>query len=136
VRVDGVVVGSIPRGFVLLAGFHASDDDATLRWMAAKITSLRLLADDEGKMNRALDELDPPGGLLVVSQFTLYGDAQKGRRPSFIGAAPPAKAERLYERFVEVCRELAPGPVETGRFGAMMEVDLVNDGPVTLILER
>ncbi|HEX6588378.1 MAG TPA: D-aminoacyl-tRNA deacylase [Longimicrobiales bacterium] len=136
VRVDGNVVGSISRGFVVLAGFHASDGDAQLRWMAEKIVSLRLFPDDDGKMNRSLDELDPPGGLLVVSQFTLYGDAHKGRRPSFIEAAPPAEAERLYDAFVEFCREVAPGPLGTGRFGAMMEVDLVNDGPVTLILER
>ena len=136
VRVDGVVVGSIPRGFVVLAGFHANDGDEQLRWMAAKIVSMRLFPDDDGRMNRAIDELDPPGGMLVVSQFTLYGVADKGRRPSFIEAAPPAHAEGLYDRFVEICRELGPGAVETGRFGAMMEVDLVNDGPVTLILER
>lgn len=136
VRVDGVVVGSIPRGFLLLTGFHAGDGDEQLRWLAAKIVSLRLFADDDGKMNRALDEIEPPGGLLVVSQFTLYADALKGRRPSFIDAAPPEVAGRLYERFVEICRELAPGRVETGRFGAMMDVELVNDGPVTLIIER
>ena len=135
-RVDGDVVGRIPRGFVVLAGFHADDADDQLRWMAAKIVSLRLFADEDGRMNRSIDELDPPGGLLVVSQFTLYGDAQKGRRPSFIDAAQPAEAESLYDRFVALCRELAPGPVETGRFGAMMDVDLVNDGPVTLILEK
>ena len=136
VRVDGEIVGGIPRGFVLLAGFHASDTDEQLRWMAAKIVSLRLFPDDDDRMNRSIDELDPPGGLLVVSQFTLYGDAQKGRRPSFVDAAPPELAESLYERFVAMCRELAPGPVATGRFGAMMDVELVNDGPVTLIFER
>ena len=136
VRIDGESVGRIARGFLVLAGFHASDGDEPLRWMAAKIASLRLFPDDEGRMNRSIDELNPPGGLLVVSQFTLYGDAQKGRRPSFVEAAQPEPAERLYERFVELCREVAPGRVETGRFGAMMEVDLVNDGPVTLILER
>ena len=136
VRIGGRTVGRIPRGFLLLAGFHAQDGDDTLRWMAAKIVSLRLFPDEEGKMNRSLDELTPAGGVLVVSQFTLYGDAHRGRRPSFVGAAPPEQAESLYERFVACCREVAPGPVETGRFGAMMEVDLVNDGPVTLILER
>jgi len=136
VRVAGAVVGSIPRGFLLLTGFHAGDGDAQLRWMAAKIVSLRLFADDDGRMNRSIDELDPPGGLLLVSQFTLYADAIKGRRPSFIDAAPPELASRLYDRFVAICRELAPGPVETGSFGAMMDVELVNDGPVTLILER
>ena len=109
VRVDGVVVGSIPRGFVVLAGFHASDGDEQLRWMAAKIVSLRLFPDDDGKMNRSIEELDPPGGLLVVSQFTLYGDAQKGRRPSFVDAAPPDAANQLYQRFVTICREVAIG---------------------------
>ena len=136
VRVDGESVGSIPRGFLLLAGFHPGDDDDTLRWMAAKIVSLRLFPDEEGKMNRSLEELDPPGGLLVVSQFTLYGDAQKGRRPSFVEAAPPALAESLYDRFVAELRAVAPAAVATGRFGAMMDVELVNDGPVTLLLER
>lgn len=135
VRIDGETVGRIARGFLLLAGFHATDDDDTLRWMASKIVSLRLFPDDEGKMNRSLDEIRA-GGLLVVSQFTLYGDASRGRRPSFVGAAPPEQAEALYDRFVAALRDIAPGPVETGRFGAMMEVELVNDGPVTLLLER
>ena len=136
VRVDGESVGRIARGYLLLAGFHAKDDDDALRWMATKVASLRLFPDDDGRMNRSLDEIDPPGGVLLVSQFTLYGDAGKGRRPSFVEAAPPAQAEALYDRFVEAMRAVAPGQVETGRFGAMMDVDLVNDGPVTLILER
>jgi D-aminoacyl-tRNA deacylase len=98
------------------------------------VLGLRVFADEDGKMNRALDEVG--GGLLVVSQFTLYGDARKGRRPSFVDAAPPAVAIPLYEHFVALLRERAPGRVETGEFGAMMEVELVNDGPVTLLLER
>jgi D-tyrosyl-tRNA(Tyr) deacylase len=102
--------------------------------MAEKIIGLRLFADDDGKMNLSLDEVG--GGILVVSQFTLYGDARKGRRPSFIDAASPEIAIPLYERFVALLRERAPGAVETGEFGAMMEVELVNDGPVTLVLER
>jgi D-tyrosyl-tRNA(Tyr) deacylase len=102
--------------------------------MAEKVMGLRLFGDAEGKMNLGRDEVG--GGLLVVSQFTLYGDARRGRRPSFVEAAPPAVAIPLYERFVELLREVAPGAVETGEFGAMMEVDLVNDGPVTLLLER
>jgi D-aminoacyl-tRNA deacylase len=133
VRVDGQTVGSIGRGFVVLAGFAPADTEVALRWMAEKIVGLRVFADAEGKMNLAL--ADVGGSLLVISQFTLYGDAQKGRRPSFIDAAPPAVAEPLYETFVTMLRELGV-KVETGTFGAMMDVELVNDGPVTLILER
>lgn len=138
VRVDGRVTGKIGVGFVVLAGFVPGDTEATLGWMADKIVSLRLFGDDAGKMNRGLDEVGG-GGLLVVSQFTLYGDAQKGRRPSFIAAAPPDVAIPLYERFVALLGERAAPlgvGVATGEFGAMMEVELVNDGPVTLILER
>lgn len=135
VRVEGRVTGAIGAGFVVLVGFAPSDSDETLAWMAEKIVGLRLFADAEDKMNRAL--ADVGGGLLVVSQFTLYGDARKGRRPSFTDAAPPDVAVPLYERFVALLRERAGGlPVATGEFGAMMEVELVNDGPVTLLLER
>ncbi|HEY8470143.1 MAG TPA: D-aminoacyl-tRNA deacylase [Longimicrobiales bacterium] len=134
VRVGGRTVGRIGTGYLLLVGLRADDTEEKLRWMADKVVGLRLFPDADGKMNRALDEVG--GGLLVVSQFTLYGDAQKGRRPSFIEAAPPEVAIPLYERFVQLLRERAPGPVETGEFGAMMEVELVNDGPVTLIVER
>jgi len=134
VTIDGLVSGEIGRGYVLLVGFTAADTEDTLRWMAAKVISLRLFADDDGKMNRDLAEIG--GGILVVSQFTLYGDARKGRRPSFIDAAPPEQAIPLYERFVELLRASAPGAVATGEFGAMMDVELVNDGPVTLLLER
>jgi D-aminoacyl-tRNA deacylase len=135
VRVDGRVTGRIGPGFLLLVGIRADDDEAKLQWMAEKVLGLRLFADDDGKMNRALDAVDG-GGLLVVSQFTLYGDARKGRRPSFIDAAPPDIAIPLYDRFVALLRASSPGPVETGEFGAMMAVELVNDGPVTLLLER
>jgi D-tyrosyl-tRNA(Tyr) deacylase len=133
VRVDGQTVGAIERGFVVLAGFTAGDGEAALRWMAEKVVGLRVFGDAEGKMNLALGDVG--GSLLVISQFTLYGDAAKGRRPSFIAAAPPGAAEPLYARFVAILRELG-APVETGRFGAMMEVELVNDGPVTLMIER
>ena len=133
VRVDGRTVAAIGRGFVVLAGFAPGDGEPQLRWMAEKLVGLRVFGDAEGKMNLALADVD--GALLVVSQFTLYGDAQKGRRPSFIGAAPPEVAEPLYETFVAMLRELG-ARVETGEFGAMMDVELVNDGPVTLILER
>jgi D-tyrosyl-tRNA(Tyr) deacylase len=134
VRIGGKVTGSIGAGFVLLVGFHREDTHATLLWMAEKVVSLRLFADDDDKMNRDLADIG--GGILVVSQFTLYGDARKGRRPSFIDAAPPDTAIPLYERFIALLRDKAAGPVETGEFGAMMDVDLVNDGPVTLFLER
>jgi len=136
VRVEGRVTGKIGPGFLVLAGFAPTDTDAQLSWMADKILGLRVFADDQAKMNRDVSETG--GSLLVVSQFTLYGDASKGRRPSFIDAAPPNLAIPLYEKFVALLREKAAGkiPVETGEFGAMMNVELVNDGPVTLILER
>ena len=135
VRVDGETVGSIGVGYVVLAGFAPTDTEAVLDWMAEKILGLRLFADPQGKMNLDLEEVN--GAVLVVSQFTLYGDAQKGRRPSFIAAAPPAQAVPLYERFVALLKERSGGlRVETGQFGAMMEVELVNDGPVTLVLEK
>jgi D-aminoacyl-tRNA deacylase len=140
VRVGGKRVGAIGRGFMVLAGFAPSDTAEELAWMTDKVLGLRVFADQEGKMNLAL--ADVGGALLVVSQFTLYGDARKGRRPSFIEAAPPAVAVPLYERFVALLRErgghgTAGGvQVATGEFGAMMEVELVNDGPVTLLLER
>lgn len=137
VRVDGKAIGEIGRGFLVLAGFAPTDTDETLGWMADKILGLRLFGDDEGKMNRDLAEVG--GGVLVVSQFTLYGDARKGRRPSFIDAAPPDVAIPLYERFVAMMRERGAGSgvqVATGEFGAMMDVELVNDGPVTLLLEK
>jgi D-tyrosyl-tRNA(Tyr) deacylase len=137
VRIDGRVAGAIARGFLLLVGFTAQDAENAedrLAWMADKVVSLRLFPDSEAKMNLGLE--DVAGGILVVSQFTLYGDVRKGRRPSFIDAARPEIAIPLYDRFVQLLRERAPGAVETGEFGAMMDVELVNDGPVTLVLER
>lgn len=129
------VTGKIGPGFLVLAGFSPTDTDAQLSWMADKILGLRVFGDAEGKMNRDLAEAQ--GGVLVVSQFTLYGDASKGRRPSFIDAAPPDLAKQLYEKFIESLRAKAGTiAVETGEFGAMMDVELVNDGPVTLVLER
>ncbi|HXF95951.1 MAG TPA: D-aminoacyl-tRNA deacylase [Gemmatimonadales bacterium] len=135
VRVGGRVTGRIGPGLAVLAGFAPADTDETLEWMAEKLVGLRIFGDDEGRMNRSVAEVG--GGILVVSQFTLYGDVRKGRRPSFVDAAPPEVAIPLYRKFVERVRARAGGlPVETGEFGAMMEVELVNDGPVTLILER
>lgn len=132
VRVGGRTVGEVGRGLLALVGFAPADDGATLEWMAEKLWGLRIFPDEDGRMDRSV--ADVGGELLIVSQFTLYGDASRGRRPSFTGAAEPAVAKRLYEEFVEVCRR--GGPVSEGEFGAMMEVELVNDGPVTLQLER
>lgn len=133
VRVGRAVVGRIGCGFLLLVGFTHSDGEDQVVWMADKVVGLRLFADPEEKMNLSL--ADVGGGLLVVSQFTLYGDGVKGRRPSFVDAARPEPATRLYERFVALLRERGVH-TETGAFGATMEVELVNDGPVTLWLER
>lgn len=127
------VSGRIDRGFVLLVGFTHSDTEDQLVWMADKVVGLRLFADAEDRMNVSLT--DAGGSLLVVSQFTLYGDAVKGRRPSFVDAARPDVAIPLYDRYVTLLRERGVH-TETGEFGAMMDVELVNDGPVTLWLER
>jgi D-tyrosyl-tRNA(Tyr) deacylase len=133
VRVEERVAGRIGRGLLLLVGLTHADGEDQLMWMADKVIGLRVFPDGEGKMNLAL--ADVGGSLLVVSQFTLYGDAVKGRRPSFVDAARPETAVPLYERFVALLRERGV-PVETGEFGADMQVELVNDGPVTLWLER
>ena len=133
VRVANRITGRIDRGYLLLVGLTHDDDEAKLAWMAAKVVDLRLFGDAEGRMNLGLADVD--GAVLVVSQFTLYGDARKGRRPSFVDAARPEVAIPLYERFVALLRERGLR-VETGEFGAMMEVALVNDGPVTLWLDR
>ena len=127
------VTGRIGRGFLLFVGFTHADDEAHIAWMAEKVVGLRLFADAADKMNLALSDVG--GSLLVVSQFTLYGDAAKGRRPSFIDAARPEQAIPLYEGFVAMLRHRG-APVETGEFGAMMDVELLNDGPVTLWLEH
>ena len=133
VRVGTRVTGRIDRGFLLFVGLTHGDGEPALAWMADKVVGLRLFADAEDRMNLSLGDVE--GALLVVSQFTLYGDAARGRRPSFVDAAPPEVAIPLYERFVALLRERVDR-VETGEFGAMMDVDLVNDGPVTLLLER
>jgi D-tyrosyl-tRNA(Tyr) deacylase len=133
VTIDGRTAGAIGRGFCLLVGFTHGDTAPTADWMAEKVAGLRLFSDAEGKMNLGLDDVD--GAVLVISQFTLYGDTAKGRRPSFIDAARPEVAIPLYERFVGALR--ARGlVVATGEFGADMLVEIHNDGPVTLILDR
>lgn len=133
VMVDGRVVGSIGRGYVVLLGVTHGDGEAEATWLANKIAGLRLFEDRAGKMNLALEDVG--GSVLVVSQFTLYADARKGRRPSFTDAAPPEQAEPLVATFAEHLRR-AGLTVETGEFGAMMMVEIHNDGPVTLMLER
>ena len=132
VTVEGAETGRIGRGLVVLLGVGHNDGEAEVRWLAEKIVGLRVFEDDAGKMNLSL--ADVGGGMLVVSQFTLYGDCRKGRRPSFIDAAPPELAQRLYEAFVEVVRK-AGIEIGTGRFREHMLVSLVNDGPVTLWID-
>jgi D-tyrosyl-tRNA(Tyr) deacylase len=133
VTVDNEVTGSIEKGLVLLVGIHESDTKEEADWCCRKIPKLRIFEDDDGKMNHSVKDIE--GGILVVSQFTLYGDARKGNRPSFIEAARPEKAEPLYHYMIEKLKESGVN-VESGVFGAMMDVDFVNNGPVTLILER
>ena len=133
VRVANRVVGQIGVGVLLLVGFGQDESALSLTWMANKVASLRLFSDAEGKMNLGLAEVD--GAVLVVSQFTLYGDVSKGRRPSFIDAARPEIAAAQYHQFINLLRERGLR-VETGEFGAMMAVELVNDGPVTLWLDK
>jgi D-aminoacyl-tRNA deacylase len=133
VRVGERVAGAIDHGLAILVGFTHTDALEHVEWMAEKLVGLRVFADDEDKMNRAI--VDVGGAMLVVSQFTLYGDAVKGRRPSFVDAARPEHAQPLYEKFVDGLRQRGVR-VETGEFGAAMQVEIVNDGPVTLWLER
>ena len=132
VVIDGEAVGDIGQGLLVLLGVTHSDTAEVAAWLADKIVGLRVFNDADGKMN--LSVADVGGGVLVVSQFTLYGDCQKGRRPSFIDAARPEVAIPLYEAFVNGVKALGVPPA-TGRFGAMMQVELVNDGPVTLIVD-
>jgi D-tyrosyl-tRNA(Tyr) deacylase len=132
VKVDGQVVGEIKRGLLVLLGVAADDTENEASYLAGKIVNMRIFEDDEGKMNRSL--LETSGQMLVVSQFTLLGDCRKGRRPSFVKAAGPEKANELYEIFVNLVRKKGV-IVETGKFRAMMDVSLINDGPVTLIVE-
>ena len=132
VRVDGIEIARIGRGILALVGISSEDTRGDLEWMARKIIELRIFDDHEGKLNLSLQEIG--GEVLLVSQFTLYGDCRKGRRPSYSDAAPPALAEKLYEEFVSIVRQLVPA-VQSGRFQAMMDVELINAGPVTLLLD-
>lgn len=133
VTVEGKVTGAIEKGYVLLVGIKEGDTKEDVEYVANKIAGLRLFEDEEGKMNDSIQEVG--GDILSISQFTLYGDTRKGRRPSFTDAARPDAAEPLWEYFNEVLREKHELTVEVGVFGAMMDVQLTNDGPVTLIVE-
>lgn len=134
VKVDGHDIARIGKGFLVLAGFAKTDTQASIEWTARKIASLRVFEDPTGRMSLALDAVD--GHVLVVSQFTLYGDVNKGARPSFDDSATPDVARDLYEQFVAALRALLPDRVHTGEFQATMQVSLVNDGPVTILVEK
>lgn len=134
VRSEGELLGRIGRGLLVFAGFGHADGGATVSWMADKILKLRIFEDEAGKMNRSVEDVE--GGILVVSQFTLYGDAVQGNRPGFSAAAPPDKAIVLYEELIRKLKERTRLPVETGSFRAEMDVELVNEGPVTIYLEK
>ena len=133
VTVAGERISGIGPGLLLLVGVAQGDGEPDADWLAEKIAGLRIMADEEGKMNRSVRDVG--GAALAVSQFTLLADTRRGKRPSFVGAAPPEKAARLFDYFCERLRAAGVDPVETGRFGAMMDVALVNDGPVTILLE-
>ena len=132
VTIDGQVVGKIGKGFLILLGVGPNDTEKECRYLAEKALGLRIFEDENGKMNLGLDAVN--GQVLVVSQFTLYGNCRKGRRPSFVGAAGPELGNTLYEKFLSICTELGYPP-QHGQFGADMQVASVNDGPVTLILD-
>lgn len=134
VTIDGEVVGEIGQGLLVLLGIAAGDDENTIKWFANKLANLRVFEDEARKMNKSL--IDVSGEMLVVSNFTIYGDAQKGFRPSFTSAAAPNISEAIYDRFIEYLRENYEVNIQTGQFGAMMDVALINDGPVTLIIEK
>jgi D-aminoacyl-tRNA deacylase len=134
VTVSGEEISGIGPGLLLLVGIARGDGEAETDWLAEKVAGLRVFADDEGKMN--LDVREAEGEILAVSQFTLLADTRKGKRPSFVEAAPPEEAEMLFDYFCEKLREAGVASVETGSFGAMMDVALVNDGPVTIVLGR
>lgn len=134
VESEGKIIGKIEKGLLVFVAFKQNDTESELDWMANKIIHLRVFPDSGGKLNLALR--DVRGEILVVSQFTLYADTQKGNRPSFTASAPPEIAIPLYERFLQILKTIYMGKIETGKFGAKMQVSLTNEGPVTLMLER
>lgn len=134
VMVDNEITGAIDQGLLVLIGIHEDDTKEQMEWICRKISKLRIFEDEEGKMNRSVQDVN--GGILLVSQFTLYANSDKGTRPSFIEAARPEKAEPMYEDMVEWFKANTELSIQTGEFGAMMSVKLENDGPVTIILEK
>ena len=134
VKIDGEIVGEISAGILLLIAFSANDNDETITWFANKLMNLRIFNDENEKLNLSL--LDTNGELLIVSNFTIYGETRKGFRPSFTESASPQAAEEIYERFIQYIKANYSTKVQTGQFGAMMDVSLINDGPVTLIVEK
>ncbi len=134
VIIDGEVFGSIGKGLCVFVGINESDNTDTIRWMSNKIVNLRIFNDAEGKMNRSV--IDEEGGILFISNFTLYGDARRGFRPSFTHAAPPEISEPLYNQMVDYLQTTFPVKIAPGVFGAMMDIELINDGPVTIIIEN
>ena len=133
VRVDGLTIGQIEQGLLVLLGVAPDDEMADREWLIRKILNLRIFGDEAGRMNRSVTDIE--GGLLVISQFTLFADASRGNRPSFMRSAPPEFAESAYNDFLVKLRQNHTGSVATGRFGANMQVELINDGPVTLLLD-
>lgn len=133
VKIDGVISGQIGPGLLILLGIEEADGKEDIDWLCGKISRLRIFGDEEGKMNRSVTDIN--GGLLVVSQFTLFASTKKGNRPSFIRSAKPPMAIPLYEQFVRTLSTVAERPVETGEFGADMKVELLNDGPVTIWID-
>lgn len=134
VTVDGKICGEIGAGLMVLIGINSTDNDKTIAWMADKLANLRIFSDIDGKMNLSL--LDVNADMLIVSNFTLYGDARKGLRPSYIEAAPPEISEPVYNKIIDYLKSNYKFKIETGIFGAMMDVQLINDGPVTLIIDK
>ena len=133
VRVEGETVGFIKQGFCIFVGFEREEKDDDLEWLSKKIVQMRIFSDDNGKMNLSIEDIG--GDILLISQFTLHAKTKKGNRPSFIQAAPPAMAENLYTNFGKMLEKHLEHGIQYGRFGAMMEVDLINDGPVTIIMD-
>ena len=134
VKIDGKITGEIGTGIVVFVAISNTDDQGIMKWFCNKLVNLRIFPDDENKMNRSV--LDVKGGILLISNFTLYGDALKGFRPSFIKSAPPDISKPLYETMVQYLKENYPLHIASGEFGAMMDIELINDGPVTIIIEK